>query len=64
MAGTKAGGINASITNKEKYGEDFYAVIGAKGGKKGRTGGYTDKELASRAGRKGGTISKRGKAKR
>lgn len=40
MAGTKAGGTNAATTNKLKYGENFYAKIGAIGGKRGRTGGF------------------------
>ena len=35
MAGTKAGGKAAAATNKAKYGKDFYANIGAKGGAKG-----------------------------
>lgn len=62
MAGTKAGGQAAAKTNKEKYGPDFYAKIGAKGGKMGRTGGfYANRELASLAGRKGGLISRRTK---
>ena len=60
MAGTKAGGIAAAKTNKQKYGEDFYAKIGTKGGKLGRTGGfYANRELARIAGAKGGTISRR-----
>lgn len=33
MAGTKAGGLKAAQTNKAKHGADFYAKIGAKGGK-------------------------------
>lgn len=41
MAGTKAGGQKAAATNHKKYGREFYARIG----------------------RKGGLISKRGKAK-
>ena len=65
MAGTKAGGIKAAATNKARYGEDFYKRNGAKGGK-----APTDKpkgfacnhERAVEAGRKGGLISKRGKA--
>lgn len=62
MAGTIAGGKAAAKTNKQKHGEDFYAKIGSMGGKKGRTGGfYADRELARRAGRKGGTISRRTK---
>lgn len=60
MAGTKAGGIAAANTNKKKYGADFYARIGAMGGKLGRTGGfYANRELARTAGAKGGKISKR-----
>jgi hypothetical protein len=62
MAGTKAGGKAAAATNKAKYGPDFYAKIGAKGGKLGRTGGfYADRELARIAGAKGGRISRRSK---
>lgn len=63
MAGTKEGGAQAARTNKVKYGEDFYAVIGAMGGKKGTTGGfYANRELAREAGRRGGQKSRRGKA--
>lgn len=62
MAGTKIGGQKAAATNKAKYGEDFYKVQGAKGGKIGKTGGfYADRELARSAGAKGGTISRRTK---
>lgn len=62
MAGTKAGGQAAATTNKTKYGADFYAKIGAKGGKLGRTGGfYANRELAREAGRRGGRISRRTK---
>jgi general stress protein YciG len=60
MAGTKAGGKAAAATNKAKYGADFYAKIGASGGKKGTTGGfYANRELARAAGAKGGRISRR-----
>ena len=63
MAGTKVGGTKAAATNKSKYGKDFYAKIGAKGGKKGVTGGfYANRELARIAGAKGGSKSRRGKA--
>jgi len=63
MAGTKAGGKAAAATNKTKYGSDFYAKIGAKGGKKGKTGGfYANRELARIAGAKGGRISRRTKS--
>lgn len=63
MAGTKTGGRKAANTNKAKYGSDFYAKIGAAGGKKGRTGGfYANRELAAKAGALGGRVSRRGKA--
>ena len=62
MAGTKAGGQAAAATNKSKYGPDFYARIGAAGGKKGRTGGFfANRDLAREAGAKGGRISRRTK---
>lgn len=62
MAGTIAGGKAAAATNKAKYGKDFYARIGALGGKNGHTGGFfANRELARIAGAKGGTISRRTK---
>lgn len=62
MAGTITGGKAAASTNKERHGADFYAKIGAKGGKKGKTGGFfANRELAREAGRKGGRISRRTK---
>ena len=62
MAGTKSGGKAAAATNKTKHGADFYARIGAMGGKKGRTGGfYANRDLARVAGAKGGRISRRTK---
>jgi general stress protein YciG len=62
MAGTKPGGIAAAKTNKTKYGSDFYAKIGAIGGKRGHTGGFAaNRELARLAGAKGGRISRRTK---
>lgn len=62
MAGTKAGGKAAAATNKAKYGADFYAKIGAAGGKKGRTGGfYANRDLAREAGARGGRVSRRTK---
>ena len=65
MAGTLEGGRKAAKTNKEKYGNDFYAKIGGIGGRNGHTGGFaSNPELARRAGQKGGKISKRGKAKK
>lgn len=74
MAGTKQGGLAAAATNKAKFGEDFYSKIGSEGGKvKSPSKGFgTDNrtriqkmlgkpKLAQTAGRKGGTISRRGK---
>jgi hypothetical protein len=58
------GGIKAARTNKERYGNDFYRRIGAKGGAAGRTGGfYGNRVLARKAGKVGGAVSRRGKAK-
>lgn len=71
MPGTKIGGELAAITNKTKYGEDFYRKIGSIGGSKGRTGGFGSHEIgkdgltglqrARIAGMKGGRNSKRRK---
>jgi len=62
MAGTKAGGLRAAETNKQKYGKDFYKNIGSIGGKKGTTGGFAaNRELARIAGAKGGKVSRRTK---
>lgn len=62
MAGTKLGGQKAAMVNKQKYGPNFYQDIGVKGGRNGHTGGFfQDHELAIRAGRKGGLISRRKK---
>ena len=63
MAGTKEGGRKAALTNKTRHGKDFYARIGASGGRKGTTGGFAaNRELARVAGAKGGRISRRRKA--
>lgn len=60
MSGTVEGGKNAAKKNKAKYGADFYKLIGAKGGKRGRTGGFfKNRELARKAGALGGSISSR-----
>ena len=62
MAGTKKGGQLAAQTNKARYGSDFYAKIGAKGGTLGKTGGFAaNPALARIAGAKGGRISRRKK---
>lgn len=62
MAGTKAGGMKAAARNKERHGADFYARIGAKGGKKtGLKGFAVNRDLARRAGAIGGSRSRRTK---
>ena len=62
MSGTKAGAAKAAKTNMRRYGKDFYSRIGSKGGKNSRTGGfYANRELARKAGAKGGKISRRTK---
>lgn len=74
MAGTKEGGRKAALTNKTKYGPDFYKNIGRKGGTSGKhNGGFaslkvgkdglTGAERAKKYGAIGGKRSKRGKAK-
>jgi general stress protein YciG len=67
MAGTKAGGQAAAATNL-KNDPDFYVKIGRKGGQKGKTGGFAAGEEGRRRariyGKIGGTISRRGPAKR
>ncbi len=63
MAGTVTGGRRAAKKNIKKYGSDFYAKIGAKGGKKGHTGGFAageaGRDRARRWGAVGGQISRR-----
>lgn len=72
IAGTKIGGMKAAAANKAKHGAGFYAMIGAKGGKLGHTGGFAfaksqcdcnwikgSHKIAQCAGKKGGQISKR-----
>lgn len=63
MAGTVEGGAKAATTNKSKYGQNFYSLIGRTGGKKKVPKGFSmmTPEQRSQAGRKGGTISKRTK---
>ena len=61
MAGTKAGGKKAAQKNLQRDPE-FYAKIGAKGGRRGHAGGFAaNPELARIAGAKGGRISRRRK---
>lgn len=60
MSGTKAGGQKAAKKNRELYGDNFYRMIGSKGGQNGHTGGFAaNPALARVAGAKGGRISRR-----
>lgn len=62
MPGNRKGGKKAAKTNRYKYGEEFYARIGAIGGKNGHTTGFSlNKENARLAGSKGGKRSKIGR---
>ena len=52
MAGTKEGSKKTAETNKLKYGEDYYARIGAEGGKaKVKKGFAVRLDLASAGGK-------------
>jgi hypothetical protein len=66
MAGTAKGGRLAAEKNKKKYGSDFYARIGAKGGRNGHTGGFAagqeGRKRASYWGAIGGSISRRNRS--
>ena len=65
MSGTREGGLKASKTNRERYGDDWYKTIGCKGGQAKVPKGFAlNIERARLAGAKGGKISKRGKAKK
>lgn len=57
-----AGGRKTAKVNKERYGEDYYKVLGAKGGKSTHPnkGMAADPVLASKAGKKGGQRSRKG----
>lgn len=62
MAGTVRGGRRAAQTNKQRYGLNFYEVIGRKGGSISRGGGFAkNPDLARVAGQKGGRASRRTK---
>lgn len=63
MPGTKAGAAKAVATIRKRFGKDFYAKIGAEGGRIGTTGGFAaNRDLARIAGAKGGSISRRRKS--
>lgn len=61
MPGTRQGGLKTAAKLLEKD-PDFYKKQGVKGGKKSRGGGFTDRELARRAGAIGGRVSRRKRA--
>ena len=63
MSQTIEGAKKTGATNKRKYGDDYYAKIGALGGKKGKGHKFAHGKVdPSVAGAKGGAISKRGKS--
>lgn len=66
MAGTIAGGKQAAEANKTNYGGDYYVRIGSLGGSAPKTkpsGFKANPQLASIAGRLGGSISRRASSK-
>lgn len=66
--------MKAKQTIQDRYGHDYYAKIGARGGANGTTGGFaselvgkdglTGRERARKVGILGGSISRRGPAKK
>lgn len=66
MAGTSTGGKAAAKKNIDRYGKDFYARIGAMGGRKGKTGGFAagkqGRDRARKWGAVGGKISRRNRS--
>lgn len=66
--------MKAKQTIQDRYGHDYYAKIGARGGANGTTGGFaselvgkdglTGRERARKVGVVGGSISRRGPAKK
>ena len=65
MSGTKEGGLKGKKTIYAKHGKNFYKNIGRIGGLRCVPKGFAmNPELAKKAGKIGGMISKRGKAKK
>lgn len=64
MAGSKEGGIKAAQTNKERYGDSFYAKLGSKGGSAKVSKGFAkmDIDRVKECGRIGGRLGKRKRA--
>ncbi len=63
MSGTVEGAAKAKKTILARKGKNFYAEIGATGGRvKGVKKGFAaNPALAAKAGRRGGAVSRRGK---
>lgn len=62
MAGTVAGGKAAAESNIKRYGEDYYKLMGQRGGRRCVPKGFAmNHKLASIAGARGGRISRRPK---
>ena len=61
MSGTKEGGLKSRDKNYQ-ISPDFYRIIGGKGGRAKVPKGFSmmDRNKVAEAGRKGGTLSKRG----
>lgn len=61
MPGTKIGGQKAHLTNKKRYGSEYYKRIGKLGGMKSRGGGFAAATPEQRRewGRRGGVISRK-----
>ncbi len=64
MSGNYSSGKKAAKTNTKRHGKHFYRDIGRVGGSAKVPKGFAVSGLASEAGRKGGTISRRGKIKK
>jgi general stress protein YciG len=47
MPGRIDGGKRAALTNKKKYGSDFYREIGRKGGARGHDGGFKSDKVGA-----------------
>lgn len=59
MTGTVPGGQKAAAANRLLYGQNYYDIIGRKGGEVSKGGGFArDHQLAVTAGAKGGSISR------
>ena len=50
MAGNRSGGIKAAVTNKKRYGKDYYASIGRKGGRNGFAARLDERQAVSLGG--------------